>query len=393
VTFNDDMTWNLLRGAGQNVVAASQANQAGDEAYNVYDGLLVKVSGPSMGINFNKQDPALTPDGYESSCWGWGISPADNGNRWVTGFDALGGQAAFFGGLYNGIEYWNVTASRYVDARLDFIVNPGPDSSNWSKAYVLRRDKGYAFEGIGWFPGKLWNISDPSAPERLNIAFVEDNRLAPANALWDMGWDPATRQYANATTRGNDERVWLLDSKYDAGTNAALQAADWYDGSTVGLMYHLFPTPRGTRPYLAADFSITIFSSKPNRTDDLFAFTAPRPSAGGDEAVKEDIRKINVVPNPYYGYHSGEMDAFDRWVQFTYLPARATVRIYDVAGNMVRRLEKTDANTPFLRWDMKNEYGLPLASGVYVYHVSVPEMGEKVGKLILFAPNERLDTY
>jgi hypothetical protein len=60
---------------------------------------------------------------------------------------------------------------------------------------------------------------------------------------------------------------------------------------------------------------------------------------------------------------------------------------------MVRRLEKTDANTPFLRWDMKNEYGLPLASGVYVYHVSVPEMGEKVGKLILFAPNERLDTY
>ncbi len=393
VTFNDDMTWNLLRGAEGDTVAKNQVNQNGDDAYNVYDGLLVKVSGPSLGINFNKQDPALTPPGYESSCWGWGISAADNGNRWITGFDALGSQSAFFGGLYNGIEYWGVAASRYVDVRLDFIRDPGPDSSNWSKAYVLRRDKVYAFEAVGWFPGKLWNISDPSAPERLNIAFVEDDRLAPANNVWDMGWDAAAQAYANASTRGNDERVWLLDSPYDAGTNAELKAADWYDGSTIGLMYHLFPAQRGTRAYLAADFSITVFAAKPNQPGDEYAFTAPPSSAAGPETVREDIRKINVAPNPYYGYHSGEMDAFDRWVQFTFLPAQATIRIFDLAGNLVRKLEKDDATTPFLRWDMKNEYGLPVASGVYVYHVSVPAIGEKLGKLAIFAPNERLDTY
>jgi hypothetical protein len=87
------------------------------------------------------------------------------------------------------------------------------------------------------------------------------------------------------------------------------------------------------------------------------------------------------------------MNAFDRWVQFTFLPEKCTIRVFDLAGNLVRKMQKDDARTPFLRWDMKNEYGLPVASGIYVYHVEVPKLGEKIGKLAVFAPNERLDTY
>jgi hypothetical protein len=34
-----------------------------------------------------------------------------------------------------------------------------------------------------------------------------------------------------------------------------------------------------------------------------------------------------------------------------------------------------------------------VASGVYVYHVETPNLGEKTGKLAVFTPNERLDTY
>jgi hypothetical protein len=34
-----------------------------------------------------------------------------------------------------------------------------------------------------------------------------------------------------------------------------------------------------------------------------------------------------------------------------------------------------------------------VASGIYVYHVDVPGMGEKIGKMAIFSPNERLDTW
>jgi len=108
---------------------------------------------------------------------------------------------------------------------------------------------------------------------------------------------------------------------------------------------------------------------------------------------KEDMAKINVVPNPYYGYHSGELNAFARWVQFTYLPNKCTIRIFDLAGNVIRKLEKNSSETALLKWDLKNEYALPVASGIYVYQVDAGDLGNKIGKIAIFTPNERLDTY
>jgi hypothetical protein len=136
-----------------------------------------------------------------------------------------------------------------------------------------------------------------------------------------------------------------------------------------------------------------IFASNVNSVYDVFTFTAPAAAEPVTAYLKEDLKKINVVPNPYYGYHSGEMNIFERWVQFTNLPEKVTIRIFDLAGNQIRKLEKNDPSTTFLRWDLKNEYELPVASSIYVYLVDVPGVGEKVGKLAIFAPNERLDTY
>ena len=97
------------------------------------------------------------------------------------------------------------------------------------------------------------------------------------------------------------------------------------------------------------------------------------------------------MPNPYYGYHSGEMNPFDRFVTFTYLPETCTVRIFDLSGTLVRILEKDDDST-FLQWNLTNEYLVPVASGIYVYHVETPN-GNKVGKMAVFMANERIDTY
>ena len=123
------------------------------------------------------------------------------------------------------------------------------------------------------------------------------------------------------------------------------------------------------------------------------SLTAPDEASVAVSDLEADIKKIKVVPNPYYAHHSGEMDPFDRWVQFTYLPSRCTIRIFDLAGNLIRKLEKNDATTPYLKWNLENSYELPVASGIYIYHVDAPGLGEKVGKIAVFSPLERLDTW
>jgi hypothetical protein len=42
---------------------------------------------------------------------------------------------------------------------------------------------------------------------------------------------------------------------------------------------------------------------------------------------------------------------------------------------------------------MRNENDLPVASGVYVYHVDVPGVGSTFGRLVVFMEKERLNTF
>jgi len=133
--------------------------------------------------------------------------------------------------------------------------------------------------------------------------------------------------------------------------------------------------------------------NKPNTPNDIFSFTAPPAPVILEELLKADLEKINVVPNPYYAFHSQEHSVDEHWVQFTYLPERCTIWIFDLAGNVVRKLEKNDASTPFLRWDLTSQWDYPLASGVYVYLVEVPGIGVRHGKLAIFRSQEYLPVY
>jgi flagellar hook assembly protein FlgD len=88
---------------------------------------------------------------------------------------------------------------------------------------------------------------------------------------------------------------------------------------------------------------------------------------------------INVVPNPYYAFSSYEINKLDNRIKITNLPQNCTIAIYDLSGNRVRAFKKGDPSTS-LDWDLKNEKNIPVASGVYIIHVVVPNVGEKVLK-------------
>lgn len=84
------------------------------------------------------------------------------------------------------------------------------------------------------------------------------------------------------------------------------------------------------------------------------------------------LGQVKVVPNPYNpnaAYGRGAFPGSPR-IQFTKLPRTARVRIYTVAGDLVRILDKADDPTiDALDWDMKNDDGQDIAPGIYIYRV------------------------
>jgi hypothetical protein len=101
---------------------------------------------------------------------------------------------------------------------------------------------------------------------------------------------------------------------------------------------------------------------------------------------------VRVVPNPYYTRSRYEQNQFNRVVRFMNLPETCTVRIFNLAGELVRTLQKTDPTSSVLNWDLLTENRLPVASGVYIFHVEAPGAGQTVGRMIIFMEKERLNS-
>lgn len=113
--------------------------------------------------------------------------------------------------------------------------------------------------------------------------------------------------------------------------------------------------------------------------------------------LNEQLKKINVFPNPYFAFNVEETQPIERFVTFTHLPEKnCVIRIFSLGGQLVKKIDhnKSDfAGTSFERWDLTNDYGIPVASGIYIVHVEVKGVGSKVLKLAVFIPEERLDLY
>ena len=93
------------------------------------------------------------------------------------------------------------------------------------------------------------------------------------------------------------------------------------------------------------------------------------------------IRRMSVFPNPYMiererGPNSGS-------VTFTNLPPKAVIRIYNLAGQLVRILRKNNSSQ-FCEWNLANEQNWQVASGIYLCLIEMPDIGEsKILKLAI----------
>ncbi|MCH8069830.1 MAG: T9SS type A sorting domain-containing protein, partial [Candidatus Marinimicrobia bacterium] len=113
------------------------------------------------------------------------------------------------------------------------------------------------------------------------------------------------------------------------------------------------------------------------------------------ETAKDRVKDITVFPNPYMGMNTWEISRFDKYVTFSHLPNKATIKIYTLTGVLVRTLSHEPSDgSQYIRWDLTNDFGLPVASGMYIAHIDMPDIGEeKVLKLAIIQEQQYLRSY
>jgi len=325
-----------------------------------------------------------------------------DGTRWITGVN-WGGQE-FFGGLDIGLIFFGSIlgpeACVPVDVYFDVDTTSGPADGWASWGYTYNRPD-YNYNGLGRMPMTAWDVSDPANPRQLNMCFLESAAEGNVNLRWDLGgWDGS--EYADPATGGR-EYVFIMNSDYNPDGTSYGEGEPWvYDplwGPGYDVLYAFWACQRGTHPYLEDDFNLYIYANIPTTTDDVWEFT-PTGSETGNAVTKMNLNKINVVPNPYWGFNTAETTPSGRIIRITNLPAdKATIRIFDLAGNLVRviddeaRTEQGTEGTAYAEWDVRNSADVPVASGIYLIHIEVEGVGEKILKCAVVNREERLLYY
>jgi len=258
--------------------------------------------------------------------------------------------------------------------------------------------------GMGWFPGYAIDVE---SGYRLHMAFGENSFLSSENGN-DMIWNPtSTLTDINQTpVLGGMQPVYVFGvgingtaCPYYDGTNNwvydqfAAETNASYRNAYTNLMWVFNPLLAEGKTLLSSDVRMKV---RINKEYEVFTATG---SNGGyphygwsmsnygtdreNEAASASILDlINIVPNPYYAYSEYERNKVDTRIKITNLPEKCTVTIYNVSGKKINQFKKDSPQT-YLDWNLNNNTGIPVSSGVYIVHVAIPGVGEAVRKAFI----------
>jgi hypothetical protein len=281
--------------------------------------------------------------------------------------------------------------------------------------------------GMGWFPGYVIDIE---SGERLNVAFGEDSWLAFDNGR-DMRFNPTSVIEDNFGTPifGGNHTIYIFrnQDKDFPGTNrmpaydAGVYIQSKLTGSTAdkikvwrSCMWVGRPMPEVGFSFLETDAKVRLRVSKPyqlyatnsfyladstaqsvNNWFNLYEFNTSdlqTEFTNGGDLSDSILELVNVVPNPYYAYSAYESTKLDSRIKITNLPDVATLKIFSPKGELIRTLTK-DSPITSIDWDLKNQKGIPVASGLYLIHVEIPDVGEVVLKAMVFMRPPNLENF
>jgi len=205
---------------------------------------------------------------------------------------------------------------------------------------------------------------------------------------------------------------------------AAEQTLTINDALTAGTTYYIASTPvihdgitydTPGASFIAVNSVFTgggtVTTEAPsNNFNPLYEFGSSTLAAANNiPAIAQDaLTMINVVPNPYYAFSSYENNQLDNRIKIVNLPSRCTISIYTQSGTLVRKIKRdvpgdnsegsvvnqSSSNTETsVDWDLKNQKGIPIASGVYLIHVDAGELGQTTLKWFGMIRPIDLDTF
>lgn len=408
--------WSLTDTTTGEVKLAGQVNQRGDEDYRVVDGLVVKVTGSYFPNLQNVRYSNVVEDHYRALT---GVSWSGNVDNW------------FYGGAGDALLFWG--NSTYLDpaAQPDSFTTVGlvfTEPRMGQKAYRYLRlelgdstsvgdtgdpaPQGTAYIYGGFHRVNFWAI-DAVNGDTLDVAWVERMRtdstgtlmpdaqqLPTTDSLWtpDPGDGSDTwREYLFVEKSIYSETDTMPKALYDSGNDVpgALRQGILPGLYTLWAAYRAAGDPADPMQDRIIDpgDEIVFTWAVPATRNDVYYFSTSALVRGDAALAKSGLERIRVVPNPYYNRSGYELSQFSRVVRFINLPEEATVRIYSLSGQLVRTLRKTDPTVSVLSWDLQTENRLPVASGVYVYHVEAKGVGSITGRLVVFMEKERLNTF
>lgn len=415
VIFDDtdpmDVTWSLIDVTASNkVVLSGQKNQSGDDDYLTPDGIQVKVVGPPAGMK-----EWLIPSGTRRFSWAggfYGLGLEGFSSSDPTAYDMDNGTIGMaehfaFGGIGTNLSVTDYHTVLLKLAPIDPVAGwdplTTPTSENISKGYrylraassppadpsfapwIINAVAGYPYQDFNYsVPFSAWDMeTDP--PTRLAVGFLENN---VAGASVDGIYMPPNPDGDNSINR---EFMFIFNTPYSETPDPNLQV-NISGNSDLPLMWVGTQNRRTDVPWADGD-QFEIVANHVSTSADVFTFSTTAPTSDASLA-KTDVEKINVFPNPYYGYQYREIAPNNKYVTFSHLPANATIRIFDISGVLVKTINHIPSKGQFDTWNLQNDNNYPVASGIYVVYIDMPDLGTtKVLKLAVIQEQQMLKVY
>jgi hypothetical protein len=399
-----EMTWKLVNINKNTVIVSGQRNMSGDDNYSfVEGGIFLKVEGPPPGIK-----SADMFDTEDESQWGWKVTSGGRRFTWAGadfGFEGFRGAAGWgspYGVFISGEEPISASDLKAIEVRLanadaDGISDPNHPNVSYGyrygrafdidpvhpefAPYIVNPSGGYAYQDFTKsVPLAVYDI-DADPPRRLAVGHLENNQ---SGGMVDGKYWPALHTEAdNVAGAGPREWLFVFDADYSEAPNPDFEVDIL--NNPLPVMYFITWNRHGSFPVWSDQDALALYPTRPNTSRDVFRYELGAPVSGKDMEVFS-VDKVNVFPNPYYAFNPAETNRFVRFITFSHLPPLATVRIFNLAGQLVRTIVKED-DSQFLRWDLNNQFNYPVASGIYIAHIemTLPADGSKITKILKVA--------
>lgn len=326
-------------------------------------------------------------------------------------------------------KVWNNPSVR------DYLVTD-PSRSDTGRSWF----PGYA---INVETGERLNIAfgeatDFSSPNDMNSQNGNDMLWNPTDQVYSPQYFPGL-MIENPPYFGGKHFIYVMETRYDEGTAAQRTLLDNYTNVGGAPLFnipaYIAPLLRQimwcSMPYLTPGYSfqddgggnkivppaevkVRLRVEKPidrlatNASSGIDSLPRYRFSTKGMGATENNAKiaknaldLIRIVPNPYLAYSAYETDQNSNRVKVTNLPNTCSITIFALDGTIIRKLSRaigvdqatnrkveisdgetvSDVNLEnSIDWDLKNDKGIIIGSGIYLFHIEAPGIGQKTLK-------------